>query len=316
MRQFFRLLQDNLSLACAEVIALSKPTQATRIKDLLIVDTDAKDLHKRLALTRATYEFLFACPAEELAPTMDAFDWQKHYRKSFKLDLHHAVEQNTAALASHIWENLKKPKVDLTHPVTRFELFFFDDLVVCGKRTGTIDPAPFFARRPHLRPALHPSGMQPRLARALVNLTGATKGTIVDPFCGAGGILLEAGLLGFKIVGADIESTMIEKAKKNLKAFKLKAKLSVADATKFKTKVDYVVTDLPYGLNTKGKELPKLYLAFLKRLKRNLKTRAVVVFPHFVDHHALLKKAKLKLLGEFTNYLHKTLTRKMTVVEA
>jgi tRNA (guanine10-N2)-dimethyltransferase len=315
MRQILWLLQDNLPLAVAEAVALTDPVQASRIGNLLILDTSQPQAFKRLALTRATYEFLFFCHASQLLSCASNFDWNKHYNGSFKVELHHAhADSVVIELAERIWAKLKKPKVDIKKPKTRYEFFFANGHVVVGRFLGSVDASQFADRRPHLRPAMHPSGMQPRLARALVNLTGATKGTITDPFCGAGGFLIEAGLLGFKLIGSDIEADMIQKAKKNLAAFKLKAKLSVKDARKLKS-ADYVVTDLPYGRNTKGKELPKLYLAFLHKLKRTLKHRAVVVFPHFVDHRKLLKQAKLKVLGEFSSYVHATLSREIAVVE-
>jgi len=53
----------------------------------------------------------------------------------------------------------------------------------------------FGKRKPHMRPGFHPSSLNPKLARAFVNLTGIRKGTIVDMFCGTGGILIEAGLI-------------------------------------------------------------------------------------------------------------------------
>lgn len=312
MKQFFWLLNDNLALATAEALALSNPAQATRFGDILVVDSKHENMHERLALSRAAYELLFTCHVTNLRQQMQSFDWQSHYKKNFKLEIHHAPMFEAKEFAAYVWRRLKKPKVDLKNPVTSFELFFIGTQVIVGKRTGTISAAPFLARRPHLRPIMHPSGMQPRLARALVNLTGAWKGTITDPFCGAGGILLEAGLMGFKTVGTDIHDAQITRAKKNLAG--LKPKLKVADATKI-GKVDYVVTDLPYGLHTKGKELPKMYLKFLQQLKKNLKKRAVVVFPNFVDHQKLIKKSKLKVLGEFVNYVHGSLSRTIVVLE-
>ena len=200
-------------------------------------------------------------------------------------------------------------------PGSRFELFFHGTLVVAGKRMASIDPQPFFDRRPHLRPVNHPSGMQPRLARALINLTGARKGTIYDPFCGSGGFLIEAGSIGLKIIGSDVLPSMVAKAKENIKAYKIKARVSVKDATKLTTKMDYVVSDFPYGRNTKQQNMPKLYLAFMKKLKHLLKKRAVLVFPDFIDHKKLIKKAKLTIVEEFSQYVHHTLSRTIVVVE-
>ena len=315
MKQFFWLLQDNLPLAAAEATALSRPKYSAQLGDILVVYTQEKGFHNRLALSRATYTFLFSCHVKDLHKKMQDFKWQKHYKRSFKLEVHHSPIPSRE-LAEYIWNSLKNPKVDMDNPNTIFELFFQGTTVIAGKRLATIDPAPFFKRRPHLRTVLHPSGMQPRLARALVNLTRAKKGTIVDPFCGTGGILIEAGLMGLKIVGYDKEESMIEKAEKTLDSFKLKAKLKVADATKLTKSMQFVATDLPYGRNTKAKELEKLYLAFLKKLKKLLIRRAVVVFPHFINHKKLIEMAKLDIIGEYRNYVHSTLSRTIVVLEA
>ena len=71
-------------------------------------------------------------------------------------------------------------------------------------------------RKAHLRPELQPTSLHPRLARALINLTGIRKGILLEPFCGAGGILLEAGLMGIKTVGYDIDKIVLKKCKINL----------------------------------------------------------------------------------------------------
>ena len=314
MRQFFWLLKENLPLAAAEVVALAKPKQTAQIGDLLVVYTKEKDFHNRLAFTRASYQFLFSCHVYDIEEKLKSFDWQKHYKKSFKLLAHHSPIPTTK-MAKDIYDSLRRPHVDLENPATVFELFFQGTTVIAGKRLATIDATPFFERRPHLRPEMHPSSMHPRLARALINLTGAKKGTIVDPMCGTGGILIEAGLLGFKIVGSDSVKTMINKAEKNLSSFKLKGKLKVADATKLTKPMEYVITDLPYGRNTKAKDLEKLYGKFLAKLKKLLRKRAIVVFPDFINHQKLIKKAKLTVLGEFKSYVHATLTRTIVVLE-
>lgn len=199
-------------------------------------------------------------------------------------------------------------------------------VVVDGKKIE-VSKKGFLSRRAHLLPAGHPTSLHPKLARAMVNLTGASgQGeVIVDPFCGAGGILIEAGLIYCRVVGYDIDKLMLKRAKINLDyvgigGYVLKQK----DATTLtrKDRGDYIVTDLPYGKNSKLSEndLEELYLKFFKVLKefrfgRGIRTeRAVVGLPDFVDYKKLLKKAKLKIKKEFDWYLHKSLTKKIIVI--
>jgi tRNA (guanine10-N2)-dimethyltransferase len=159
----------------------------------------------------------------------------------------------------------------------------------------------------------------------------------MDPFCGAGGILIEAGLIGLKPIGYDLYKIMVEKSEKNLKHYKIKNyKLVNQDALKIKSKYDYIITDVPYGLNSAiwkkvGKENKKIplkqddrkkgiknlegfYLEFLKNLKKIMKIKAVVIFPNYVDYKKLVKKANLKIEKEFSQYIHKSLTRKILVL--
>ena len=116
------------------------------------------------------------------------------------------------------------------------------------------------------RPFFSPISLHPKLARALVNLSSIKKGeTLLDPFCGTGGIIIEAGLIGAKILGSDIEKKMIEGCKKTLEFYRIKEYelfcSDIGDIHKFvKNSVDAVVTDLPYGKSTttKGEELSHL----------------------------------------------------------
>ena len=176
----------------------------------------------------------------------------------------------------------------------------------------------FLSRRAHLLPAGHPTSLHPKLARALVNLTGAKKGDIIlDPFCGAGGILIEAGLLGIKVIGFDIDRIMLKRAKINLDYVKVQGyELILKDATTISKHFDYIVTDLPYGRNSKlsEKELEILYLKFFKVLKKIKVKKAVVGLPDFVSYKSLIKKAGLKIKKEFDWYLHKSLTKKILIL--
>lgn len=62
--------------------------------------------------------------------------------------------------------------------------------------------------------------LPPKLSQILINLSGARQSdTIVDPFCGSGGLLFEAALMGFESLGSDISTRMTECAQKNIAWF-------------------------------------------------------------------------------------------------
>ncbi len=55
-----------------------------------------------------------------------------------------------------------------------------------------------------------------KLAHIMCNLTGLKEGVLWDPFCGSGTILMEAAVLGFDIIGSDIDLGALESVNKNI----------------------------------------------------------------------------------------------------
>lgn len=72
--------------------------------------------------------------------------------------------------------------------------------------------------------------LPPKLAQIIINLVKPQPGsTMLDPFCGTGVMLQEALLMGFKVVGSDIDPRMIDYSKANLKWLLDKWNLEGAD---------------------------------------------------------------------------------------
>lgn len=314
MKRIFLLSKHNLKLSQAEVLSIF-PGKHTLVENMLFLDTN-KTYFDRLAYTKAVYQHLFSCKKSALEDNIKKFDWNKFYEHSFAIRSFGKNHIKDTEIADLVWDYLNKPVVDLVHPHTSFHFFFVKDEVHCGLLLDAMNE-PFEDRKAHLRPMLHPTSLHPRLARCLVNLTGAIseQNTIVDPFCGTGGILIEAGLMDFKTVGYDIDDLMLKRADKNLKHFKVKYSLRKKDATKIRIKYNYFVTDLPYARSSKKVDLEELYSDFLKNLKKILKKRAVVCFPSFIKHKKFIKSAKLNLKQEFCYYLHKSLSKTVCVIE-
>ena len=73
------------------------------------------------------------------------------------------------------------------------------------------------AMRANKRPFFRPVSIEPRLARAAVNIAAGTRsGYVVDPMCGTGGILIESGLTNRPTLGVDFDPVMVDGAKENL----------------------------------------------------------------------------------------------------
>lgn len=140
----------------------------------------------------------------------------------------------------------------------------------------------FADRQPTDRPFFQPGSMDPALARALVNLAGAGPGTtVLDPMCGTGGLLLEAGRVGATPIGGDAQRKMVRGAGENLRAlldgqwhvYRGDAgRVPIADDS-----IDAVVFDAPYGRQSKIEgDLDTLVADALAEARR-VAARAVVV---------------------------------------
>jgi len=247
----FLLSGPDYSLAREEVIAVTG-IPARRLGRLLLVSGRISNLKiERLALTKAVYKLLFVCSRKNISKRMGSFDWGKVYRGNFAVSVVWFSERSTgigeAELAGHIWRKVKQPKVNLKNPATNVHLFIFNGYAVCALLERELHN-PFEARKAHRRPAMLPASLHPKLARAMVNMTGIQQGVVVDPFCGTGGILIEAGLMGLKAEGYDLDNRMIRAAEINLRHANIRNfMLSRKDSRTLNSALKYVVTDMPYA---------------------------------------------------------------------
>ena len=164
--------------------------------------------------------------------------------------------------------------------------------------------------------------MHPKIARALVNITSIKKdGVLLDPFCGTGGILIEAGLMGIKVIGSDIEEKMIEGCKKTLDFYNIKNnKLYCSDISEIQNyidEVDVVATDLPYGKSTttKGEKMEQLYERAFKTMTKLLKQDGKAVIGLSEKNFIPLGQKYLKLVEKHELKVHRSLTRYFVVFQ-
>lgn len=312
MKKVFLLSKANPDIGKEEVLALSNAKKYDLHDNLLVIETNFD--FERLAFTKSVYDLLSICTKKQLIKKLKDFNWQKVYKKSFCVRVFNDDKSKEKDFARFIWDNLEKPKVDLEKAGTNIHIFYTKKNVLVCLLNKKIEQSEFENRRAHLRPEMHPSSLHPRLARAMINLTGIKKGTITDPFCGTGGILIEAGLLNFNAEGYDIEQPILDMAEKNLNEFKIKHSLSKKDATTIKKKLTYVVSDLPYAKATKTQDLNSLYSKFFEVLKKQMQKKAVLGLPDFIDNKKLIKNAGLKVEKEFTIYIHKSLSKKIFII--
>lgn len=214
-------------------------------------------------------------------------------------------------------------RVNLSKPDTLVRVYCGEKLYA-GIRLRFFDPKDFEKRKAHHRPFFRPISLHPRVSRALVNLTKA-KREILDPFMGAGGILMEAGLIGLKVYGVDIKPEMVEGAEMNLRHYGVKDyELRLGDATKLEKlfpdkKFEAIATDPPYGTSATlaGRKRDELYRKALESMYSVLKPggRLAIAFPADFDGKTEGEKAGFKLLAKYYQRVHKSLERYFYVFE-
>jgi len=198
--------------------------------------------------------------------------------------------------------------VDLKNPKNVIRVYIASNIHV-GLEIFEVKSEEFEKRKAKNLPISYPITMHPRLARAMVNLARVKEGSkIIDPFCGTGSILIEAGLMGMQIYGSDIDLRMIDASEINLRKFGLKAYLKVSDVGGIEGKYDAVVTDPPYGRSssTKGESIYSLYERAFKKFSE-ITEKVVIALP---DKRAINIGEKYFHLREvYPIRVHKSLTR-------
>ncbi len=201
-----------------------------------------------------------------------------------------------------------KGKVNLTSPRYVVRVAIAREVHI-GIELHTIPSDYFEGRRAKNLPISYPITMHPRLARAMVNLARVKEGAkILDPFCGTGSILLEAGLMGMHVWGSDIDERMIDASRINLKKFGIEANLQVRDVGDIEGEYDAIVTDPPYGKSssTKGERIYELYERAFRKFS-DVASKVVIALP---DEKAIEIGKKYFQLKEYYPFrVHKSLTR-------
>ena len=128
-------------------------------------------------------------------------------------------------------------------------------------------PRSVYQKRSMERPFKHPVGIDPAMARVMVNLAGLLPGgRLLDPFCGTGTILIEAGLVGGYALGIDSSRQMIRGCELNLQRYGIGGySLLLADSLKMplKARFDHLVTDPPYGRSSPSSvDVERIYESF------------------------------------------------------
>jgi len=216
----------------------------------------------------------------------------------------------------------KDKPVNLNNPDLEMRVLITDTNMYVGLKIVEIKRSLFEKRKVQHRPFFSPISLNPKLARTLVNLSSIKKNEkLLDPFCGTGGILLEAGLIGAKIIGSDIEEKMIEGCKKTLDFYKIEDYelfcSDIGEINNYISDVDAVVTDLPYGKSTttKGENINGLYDRAFENIAKVLKKNGIAVVGLSNKNMIPIGERYFSLLKKYECRVHRSLTRYFEVYQ-
>jgi len=208
--------------------------------------------------------------------------------------------------------------VDLDDPDFVLRAVFSNDTCALGWLSVATD-RDYDARKPTKRPFFQPGSMDPMLARALVNLAGASPGSrLLDPMCGTGGVLIEAGLVGATPLGNDAQTKMVRGARENLAAYAPEFAVWQGDATHLPLRddaVDAAVFDAPYGRQSKIEthSLRDLVGGALAEVERVTTGRCVLVADR--DWCDEATEAGWTVESRFVRRVHRSLDRHVLVLD-
>lgn len=341
-RLFFLVSGEHPTLPFSELKAILeaegfKHNVLERLVQVLRVEVDSKSIDavkRRAALTRICSQEVFTCFStlsdiiralnsariSDFIESGETFVVRVRKVKDFAPNLISVdLERKIGEL---ILNKVAGTKVDLHNPQKTFFGVITQDRFVFGLKMAEILSKPFVERRPRKKPFFHPSAVQAKLARCMVNLAQPKKDDLViDPFCGTAGMLIEAGLIECRVMGLDVQKKMIDGSIRNLSYYGIEPEgMVLADAKHFPIKrADCIVTDPPYGRSATTLRWTT------KQIVENFLTKAVDVIskgkricmasPKSIRIGKIAEESGFKHVESHFVYVHRSLTREIVVLE-
>jgi len=269
-----------------------------------------------LAFLKGLYKILFSTKKESLVKVCQTFAWNSVYQENFSVHMQ-GDKETEKKVAKIIFDSLKNPRVKLKDADTQFIIFEIEELVYLTLADLSVQrnkDNKWEERKNQHLPESHPVSLHPKLARVMINLL-ATQELIVDPMCGTGALLSEALLTGHDVKGGDCDPLMIEKSRKNIEWIKNKYAITKKYDLEVKnffsvSQIPYLVTDLPFGKNTKNIS-DDFNKRFFLHLSKVLTKRAVIG----MIHKGIVLPEGLYCREKFEYYVHKSLSKDILVIE-
>ena len=313
-----------------------------KLKQILIleiINSEYESVINRAAFSKSVHQFLFetSLDLEMIKEDLSSINLDQFFRnnKSYmvriekiKLDSSEDDYLSSEELESKIGNLIlkltnKSIKVDLEQPDLTFKGFIINDKLLFGIKLGQIDLDPLHKRSGPNKAYFHPCGLDPKFARMMINLAGIDLNSVIyDPHCGIGSILIEAGLIGYRVMGSDISWKMIHGSRVNLNHYK------ISDFEIFRAesghlpikKIDCIITDPPYGRSSpvEGNSIIGLYQKFLFICREIVHKDNKIVFaaPKRLEDKIMkiLKSYNFIVDKKFDFYIHRSLIRNLWII--
>lgn len=269
MEIFFRISGENEELAGAELRAVLDAegieySVLKRLPQVILLSSFPESLaaaSRKCSMVREGGRLLFVrrAKAKEILDAVEEIELYEldSLRNTFSVRIRRiqgSSREICVELEGEIGRRIlqKRPdlKVDLDNPEHTFIGLLAGDHMVFGLKMIEVKTRGFKSRSPKNRPFFHPSSMSPILARVMVNLSRCRDGELLlDPFCGTGGILMEAGLTGRRVLGSDVKEEMVTGTLRNLRHSRIAIEgLAISEIGFLPfVQADSIATDSPYG---------------------------------------------------------------------
>jgi len=208
------------------------------------------------------------------------------YDRGWRVDL----ENPDIEIVIHYCGNPEKPippdSTELNHPI-----FVWGILSASGPGGYS-----FQNRSSTDRPFFKPISLDPRLARAMVNLcytNGIPPSSVIDPFCGTGGIAIESAMVGIPVFASDLDPEMVQGTIENVTHIGFEGEITVqsCNAIKIYEKLGEIkgaahAFDPPYGRNSwtsgEGIQILKETVSSLSNVSRGPMVMLLPIDPEVV----------------------------------
>jgi len=324
VRVFIELSGEHPTLPRAEALAamdserveVRSATFGPQVLRLDVVGPVERAAH-RLGLAHVVCEELASGDLDAIRAYASA---QELGGRTFRVRAHGLdVDLDPRAVEAPLGADLGKTgRVDLDAPQLDYRVLLGEEFVL-GQVLHRVDRSRLEATKVANRPFSLPISLHPKFARALVNLARVPMaGTILDPFCGTGGVLLEAAELGLRSVGIDRERDMVLGTRKSLRSAGGAPDLAIADAGRLPLRPGMVLgiaTDPPYGraASTRGEAIDRLYArafdAFAELLPRGGHLAIVLPSEKWIERGS----KSLELVEAHALRVHRSLVRHFCV---